>query len=254
LRPNPVRRGTRGGRPRPGRRAAVPCLGERKYRETRAFGGGTRLALAFAAVAHPRRIVPHETYLITRRCYQRTFRLRPCAKTNAIFLYCLALAMEKTGVLVHAACVMSSRDAEAREVDAPASAPRRDVAATRSGQRGVHGVREALPGRSVQRPRGTWKGRWAASIGDWTASIGDWTASVGDWTASIGDWAGSIGDWAGSVGGWTASIGDWAGSVGGWTASIGDWYPLHRPRPRRWQLRDRSFLAWTFGEGVRISV
>jgi len=59
-------------------------------------------------VAHPRRIVPSETYLITRRCYQRTFRLRPCAKTNAIFTYCLALALEKTGVLLHAACVMSS--------------------------------------------------------------------------------------------------------------------------------------------------
>ena len=86
----------------------MPGLGDRNYRETRAFGGGTRLALAFAAVAHPRRIVPHETYLITRRCYQRTFRLRPCAKTNAIFLYCLALAMEKTGVLLHAACVMSN--------------------------------------------------------------------------------------------------------------------------------------------------
>jgi len=59
-------------------------------------------------VAHPRRIVPSETYLITRRCYQRTFRLRPCAKTNAIFLYCLALALEKTGVQLHAACVMSN--------------------------------------------------------------------------------------------------------------------------------------------------
>ena len=58
-------------------------------------------------MTHPRRIVPSETYLITRRCYQRTFRLRPCAKTNAIFTYCLALALEKTGVLLHAACVMS---------------------------------------------------------------------------------------------------------------------------------------------------
>ena len=46
--------------------------------------------------------------MITRRCYQRTFRLRPCAKTNAIFTYCLALALEKTGVLLHAACVMSN--------------------------------------------------------------------------------------------------------------------------------------------------
>ena len=59
-------------------------------------------------MAHPRRIVPGETYLITRRCSQRTFRLRPCPETNRIFLYCLAFAMEKTGVLLHAACVMSN--------------------------------------------------------------------------------------------------------------------------------------------------
>jgi REP element-mobilizing transposase RayT len=59
-------------------------------------------------VAHPRRILPGETYLITRRCYQRTFRLRPCAETNRIFLYCLAFAAQRTGVLLHAACVMSN--------------------------------------------------------------------------------------------------------------------------------------------------
>jgi putative transposase len=59
-------------------------------------------------MAHPRRIVPGETYLITRRCYQRTLRLRPCTQTNRIFTYCLALAMQKTGVVLHAACVMSN--------------------------------------------------------------------------------------------------------------------------------------------------
>jgi REP element-mobilizing transposase RayT len=36
------------------------------------------------------------------------FRLRPAPETNRIFIYCLALACEKTGVLVHAACVMSN--------------------------------------------------------------------------------------------------------------------------------------------------
>jgi putative transposase len=59
-------------------------------------------------MAHPRRIIPAQTYFITRRCYQRTFRLRPCAETNRIFMYCLAFAMEKTGVVLHAACVMSN--------------------------------------------------------------------------------------------------------------------------------------------------
>ncbi|HEY2513246.1 MAG TPA: transposase [Polyangiaceae bacterium] len=59
-------------------------------------------------MAHPRRILPSQTYLVTRRCYQRTFRLRPSAQTNLIFMYCLALAVQKTGVVVHAACVMSN--------------------------------------------------------------------------------------------------------------------------------------------------
>jgi putative transposase len=56
----------------------------------------------------PRRVLPGETYLLTRRCSQRTFRLRPSELTNRIFLYALALAAEKTGVLVHAVCVMSN--------------------------------------------------------------------------------------------------------------------------------------------------
>lgn len=47
-------------------------------------------------------------YLITRRCYQRTFRLRPSPLTNEIIQYCLALALEKTGVVLHAACFMSN--------------------------------------------------------------------------------------------------------------------------------------------------
>jgi putative transposase len=59
-------------------------------------------------VSHPRRILPGETYLLTRRCCQRTFRLRPSPETNRIFAYCLAFAAWRTGVLVHAACVMSN--------------------------------------------------------------------------------------------------------------------------------------------------
>jgi REP element-mobilizing transposase RayT len=47
-------------------------------------------------------------YLLTRRCTQRQFLLKPSPQTNAIFLYCLALAAEKTGVLVHAVCVLSN--------------------------------------------------------------------------------------------------------------------------------------------------
>jgi REP element-mobilizing transposase RayT len=59
-------------------------------------------------VTAPRRVVPGSTYLVTRRCYQRTFRLRPSACTSKILAYCLAVALEKTGVVLHAACFMSN--------------------------------------------------------------------------------------------------------------------------------------------------
>ena len=56
----------------------------------------------------PRRVVPGTTYLVTRRCYQRTFRLRPSDETTEILAYCLGLATEKTGILLHAVCFMSN--------------------------------------------------------------------------------------------------------------------------------------------------
>jgi REP element-mobilizing transposase RayT len=46
--------------------------------------------------------------MLTRRCYQRTLQLEPSDATNEIFRYCLADAAAKTGVLVHAVCVMSN--------------------------------------------------------------------------------------------------------------------------------------------------
>lgn len=59
-------------------------------------------------VGQPRPIVPGRTYLVTRRVSQGTFRLRPNAKTNQALAYCLALALHKTGVVLHAAVVMSN--------------------------------------------------------------------------------------------------------------------------------------------------
>jgi putative transposase len=59
-------------------------------------------------VSPPRRVIPGAVYLVTRRCYQRTFRLRPAAETSHILAYCLAVALEKTGVVLHAACFMSN--------------------------------------------------------------------------------------------------------------------------------------------------
>jgi putative transposase len=56
----------------------------------------------------PRQIIPGSTYLITRRCSQRQFLLLPSSIVEQIFLYCLAIAAERTGVLIHAFTLMSN--------------------------------------------------------------------------------------------------------------------------------------------------
>ncbi len=56
----------------------------------------------------PRRVLPGTTYLVTRRCSERRFFLRPSQLTSDIFLYVLAVAARRFGVLVHAFCVLSN--------------------------------------------------------------------------------------------------------------------------------------------------
>ena len=56
----------------------------------------------------PRRVVANTTYLVTRRCLGRRFLLRPDARLNNLFLYCLALGARKYGIEVHGLCVMSN--------------------------------------------------------------------------------------------------------------------------------------------------
>lgn len=56
----------------------------------------------------PRQVLPGTTYLVTRRCAQRQFLLRPSPVTNGIFLYVLAVAAQRFGVRVHAFCVLSN--------------------------------------------------------------------------------------------------------------------------------------------------
>src|SRR5512133_64478 len=56
----------------------------------------------------PRRVLPGTTYLVTRRCSERRFFLKPSRLTNDIFLYVLAIAAQRYGVLVHAFCVLSN--------------------------------------------------------------------------------------------------------------------------------------------------
>lgn len=56
----------------------------------------------------PRRVLPGTTYLVTRRCSERRFFLRPSPATNEIFLYVLGVAARRHRVAVHAFCVMSN--------------------------------------------------------------------------------------------------------------------------------------------------
>jgi REP element-mobilizing transposase RayT len=56
----------------------------------------------------PRQILPGTTYLVTRRCSERRFFLRPSKNTNAIFGYLLALAASRYEIRVHAYCVLSN--------------------------------------------------------------------------------------------------------------------------------------------------
>jgi REP element-mobilizing transposase RayT len=56
----------------------------------------------------PRQVIPGSIYLVTRRCTQRQFLLKPCRIVNEVFLYVLALAAERYGIRIHAFCVLSN--------------------------------------------------------------------------------------------------------------------------------------------------
>ena len=56
----------------------------------------------------PRPILPQTTYLITRRCSQRQFLLRPSKLVSSVLLYCLAEAARKSQVQIHAFCVLAN--------------------------------------------------------------------------------------------------------------------------------------------------
>ncbi len=56
----------------------------------------------------PRRVLPGTLYLLSRRCLERRFFLRPSKAVNAIFQYVLAAAAHRYGIVVHAYCVLSN--------------------------------------------------------------------------------------------------------------------------------------------------
>jgi REP element-mobilizing transposase RayT len=56
----------------------------------------------------PRQVLPRQFYLITRRCTQRQFLLRPDGATNHAFLYCLIDAAVRCDVELLLPCAMSN--------------------------------------------------------------------------------------------------------------------------------------------------
>lgn len=56
----------------------------------------------------PRQVLPGKTHLVTRRCSERRFFLRPSKSTNDIFLYVLAVATQRYKMRVHVVCVLSN--------------------------------------------------------------------------------------------------------------------------------------------------
>jgi putative transposase len=59
-------------------------------------------------MSFPREVIPGRSYLITRRCTQRQFLMRPDRETNNAFIYCLAFAAKQCGVRVLFTTAMSN--------------------------------------------------------------------------------------------------------------------------------------------------
>ena len=56
----------------------------------------------------PRDVVPGRTYMITRRCTQRQFLMRPDDRTNNAFVYCLGVAAQRHGIRILFTAAMSN--------------------------------------------------------------------------------------------------------------------------------------------------
>jgi REP element-mobilizing transposase RayT len=56
----------------------------------------------------PRQVIAGRTYLISRRCTQRQYLLRPSRRVDQIYLYCLGEAAQRFGVTLHAWLAMSN--------------------------------------------------------------------------------------------------------------------------------------------------
>jgi REP element-mobilizing transposase RayT len=99
-------------------------------------------------VTAPRQVLEGATYLVTRRCSERRFFLRPSKNTTAIFLYVLAVVAKRYEMLIHGFCVLSNHvhivltDPHARLPD-------------------FHRDLDALVARAVNCSLGRWEAFWA---------------------------------------------------------------------------------------------
>jgi putative transposase len=59
-------------------------------------------------MSNPREVLPGQTYMITRRCTQRQFLMRPDRQTNNAFIYCLAEAAARYRIQVLFTAAMSN--------------------------------------------------------------------------------------------------------------------------------------------------
>jgi len=98
----------------------------------------------------PRQVLPFATYLVTRRCAQRQFFLKPSRTTNATFLYLLAVAARRFHIQVHAFCVLSNHF-HLVLTDPHALLP------------AFHQFLDALVARAVNASLGRWESFWAPS-------------------------------------------------------------------------------------------
>jgi REP-associated tyrosine transposase len=97
----------------------------------------------------PRQVLPGTTCLVTRRCSQRQFLLKPSPKTtNEVFLYVLAVAAQRFGIQVHAFCVLSNHF-HLVVTDVLARLP------------AFHQFLDALVARALNASLGRWEAFWA---------------------------------------------------------------------------------------------
>ncbi len=96
----------------------------------------------------PRQVLPGATYLITRRCASRQFFLRPSKTVNQVFLYVLAVAAQRYGVMVHTVCVLSNH------VHLVVTDPQARLPA-------FHQLLDALVARAMNAWLGRWETFWA---------------------------------------------------------------------------------------------